>query len=200
MTQINKQIFLNTLTCPTLGWHTSHNTIQSTPTLYDQFLSNQGIEIHNRAHNLFPDGILVDESNFSKAVHQTKELINDKSTSVIFEASFSIDSFNTRADILQRTSTGWHLYEVKTSLNPNDKYIDDMAYTAMVLRRAGVSIDKCTLILISPDYRLGMGDDKLFVQYDMTEDVLYRVSRYAKKWDKIKSIHQQDTPPDPEYI
>jgi len=198
MTKINKDIFLNTLTCPTYGWQSSHNALQDEPSLYDQFLAEQGKDVHHRSHSLFPDGVLVDKKNFSKAVDQTQKLITDETTSEIFEASFSIDSYNTRADILKRNGKFWSLYEVKSSVNPHNEYLDDMAYTVMVLTRAGVKIVKFTLILIDPEYRLGMSDDKLFKQYDKTREVLARASAYENSWEEIKSIHQNDTPPDPE--
>lgn len=200
MTHINKNTFINTLICPTLGWHISHDKTTSTTSLFEKFMAEEGIEIHNRAHNLFPNGILIDESNFSKAVDQTTQLIQDKSTSVIFEASFSIDSYNTKADILQRTDKGWDLYEVKSSVKPHKEYIDDMAYTCMVVKKAGLSIEKCTLILISKDYRLGMTDDKLFEEYDTTSEVFSRVKEYNKLWDTINSIHKLRNVPDPELI
>ena len=163
-------------------------------------MAEEGIEIHDRAHNLFPNGILIEESNFKRAVEQTAQLIKDKSTSVIFEASFSIDSYNTKADILQRTEKGWHLYEVKSSVNQHDEYIDDMAYTCMVVKKAGLSIDKCYLILISPDYRLGMSDDELFLEYDYSDEVFSRAKEYNKLWDTINSIHKLKNVPTPELI
>ena len=111
MKNMSKSIFLNAVACPTLGWLLrSEQYIEGlsdkSPTLAEQFRIEQGIEVENRARQLFPNGILVEEKQMQLATEETRALMSDPDTSVIFNGAFLSDGFSTRADVLQRTSYG----------------------------------------------------------------------------------------------
>jgi hypothetical protein len=58
--------------------------------------------------------------------------MRNQKESTLFEAAFRIDNFTTRVDILMRKDDGrWHMIKVKSRINDKQKFIDDMAYTAM---------------------------------------------------------------------
>jgi len=141
---INKQTFLATLTCPTYGWLLRQNQIPEDISLSAQLRIDQGLEIHQRARCIFPQGIYIDERNIETAAERTAQLINSN-TPVIYEASFIVDNFRTKADILKREKSGWHLFEIKSSLNTTQDLIDDITYTSMVVRRAGLNVVKYSL-------------------------------------------------------
>jgi len=87
MKNMSKSILLNALACPTLGWLLRSGQYieefsDESLTLADRFRIEQGIEIENRARQLFPNGILVDLEAISettttirssKEVHQSSE-------------------------------------------------------------------------------------------------------------------------------
>ena len=102
--------------------------------------------------------------------------------------------------ILRREGDGWHLIEVKSNVNGDDTLVDDLTYTAMVLRRSGVNLVRCSLMLISRDYRFGMTDDALFVQIDHTDDVRRRVNEFEKRWESVFSTINLPQPPEPKLI
>jgi hypothetical protein len=158
----------------------------------------EGIEIHERARALFKDG------QFSGEAVKTAKLIADSSVPIIFEAAFEHDGYAARADMLSREPQGFKLVEVKSSLHNNDRvdsdHIDDMAYTAMVLRAAGVRILKAELILLSRDFRLGMNDAALFVASDHTDAVLARADEFLEQWPTIQASILNDASPKPELI
>jgi len=81
-----------------------------------------------------------------------------------------------------------HLIEVKSSLNIDQRYIDETAYTAMIIIDAGLDIKKCSLMLLDENYRLGMNDDKLFIKYDITYEVFNKVKSFELEWDHIIEI------------
>jgi hypothetical protein len=88
MQNITKKIFLNTLTCPRMGWLIRQRTITHTPlTVGEQFLIEQGIEIGKRARELYPDGLLINEKNPLSAARKTQYLMNDAGVSTIFEGT-----------------------------------------------------------------------------------------------------------------
>jgi len=203
MNNITKNIFLNTGVCPTLGWLLrSEEEIRQLSiealTLGEQFRIKQGLDIHIRARQLFPDGTLVERKNLDKAIEETEELMNTPSVSTILEATFLVDDYVTKADILKRKDDGWHLFEVKSSVNEKPEYIDDMAYTTTVFHKAGYKVSAASLLLISKAYRLGMKDEDLFIEIDHTDEVLARSTEFlALLFDYVKSVTSAPTKPTP---
>ena len=200
MRNVSKEVFLNALICPTLGWLMRAGKIIKTPTLAEQFRMDQGKEIGARARKLYPDGRLVEYTDTVSAAEQTVSLMNDPDISIILEATFVIDGFAAKADILKRKGDGWHMLEVKSSVNDKDEFIDDMAYTTMVSDRSGFNVSNVSLMLISKDYRLDMEAQKLFVEIDHTEDVKNRIDEFEPFWKKIEEITSQNEKPEPKLI
>jgi len=99
------------------------------------------------------------------AAEITAALLAETGTQVLFEATAKSGPFIAKADILQRHGSGWHVLEVKSSFADTGKLkdlLDDIAYTVMVFRRAGVLISKASLLLLSRSFRFGDGPDRLF--------------------------------------
>jgi len=182
---INKSTFLDGLVCQTLAWH-NHRGQSEPPTVADLLRIKEGQEIGRRAHSLFPDGILVSDRNIKSAVQRTQELIEDPDVNVIFEAAFIADGFVARADILKREGSGWHLLEVKASLNDKPELVEDLAYTAMVLTKAVIRLKQASLVLMSKDYRLGMSDEDLFILIEKTDEVNVHIAEYSKTCQQVK--------------
>jgi len=197
MRNVSKAIFLNALVCPTLAWLMRNEEICRVPTLGERFHMEQGIEIGRRARELYPNGFLMDDMDTVSASKKTKSLMNDPNVSIIFEGAFLIDSFAAKADILKRKRDGWHMIEVKSSMNDKEEFIDDMAYTAMVIDRCGFNISNVSLLLISKDFRLGMRTENLFVGIDHTDEVLDRVEAFKPFWEQIEEISRKPVKPEP---
>lgn len=79
---ITKNIFLNTFTCPTLGWEVAHNFSTETLSLHGQFIIKEGIEVCKRARSLYSEGVQVSCNNES-AAKTTAKLLKDHNCSVI---------------------------------------------------------------------------------------------------------------------
>lgn len=155
----------------------------------------EGLRVHAMARELYPSGVIISASDTGSAAHKTRGLMDEPNTSVIFEGTFLADDFATKADILIRREDGWHLIEVKSSVNEKPEFIDDMAYTAMVMDRFGTSIGKISLLLVSKDYRLGMPTQSFFVELDQTENVLQQVELFKPQWDMIEQITRHPNEP-----
>ncbi|MSQ16740.1 MAG: DUF2779 domain-containing protein [Dehalococcoidia bacterium] len=202
---ISKNLFLNALVCPTLGWRLRADDLpdgvaSKSPTLADQFRMEQGVEIGRRARQLFPDGVLISTPNLSRAAAETAKLVRAVGPPVLFEATFVVDGYAAKADVLRRIGDSWHLIEVKSNVNLKQELIDDVAYTLMVLSRAGLTVSKASLLLISKDFRLGMEDAKLFAEYNCTQDALVRSSEFQSCWDTIRDGTSAAGMPEPTLI
>ena len=199
MHNVSKEIFLNTLTCPTLGWllRMRREEVYRKPTLGERFRMEQGIEIGKRARELNHNGVLIIDKNIALASEKTNSVMDDINIPTLFEGTFLIDGFIAKVDILKRNKNGWHMIEVKSSINDKEEFIDDMAYTAMVTDRCGFDISMVSLLLISKDFRLGMKNENLFVEIDHTDDVLNRVEEFKTFWEQIEKITRKSVKPEP---
>lgn len=202
MHNVSKIIFLNTLVCPTLGWliRMRREEVLREPTLGEKFRMEQGMEIHRRARELYSDGFLIDDMDMRSASKDTKSLMNDPIVSTIFEGTFFVDGFVARADILSRKGKSWHLIEVKSSVNDKEEFIDDMAYTVMVINRCGFNISNVSLLLISKDFQLGMENEKLFLEIDHTDEVVVRVEQFKPFWQQIEEMTRELVKPEPQLL
>jgi CRISPR/Cas system-associated exonuclease Cas4 (RecB family) len=197
---VSKQIFLNALSCPALGWVSRCERNFGAPlTPGERFRMEQGMEVGRRARSLYPGGRLT-SLNMALALEETRKALLDETVPVIYEGAFLIDGFAARADVLERTGDGWHLVEVKSSVNDREEFIDDMAYTAMVTSKCGLNICRVSLLLVSRDYRLGMPDERLFVEIDHTDEVRQRVEELEPVWQKIEEITRAPERPVPRLI
>ncbi len=185
------------MTCPTLGWLTKNQPPTEPESISAKLRMEEGIEIHERARTVFPEGHFIKDDNVT-AAEKTQEILKDESIPVIFEATFLANGFIAKADILIRQSSGWHILEVKSGVNDKKEYLDDLAYTAMVAGNAGLEISECSLMLLSRDYRLGMENDKLFTEINHTEEVLLQAKEFTNHCDVIRQIISQDSKPDVE--
>jgi len=170
--------------------------VSETPTLGEKFRMEQGLEIGRRARKLYPEGVLINDPDVASASEMTKSLIGDSGVSEIFEGAFLVNNSAAKADVLKRKNDdSWHMIEVKSSVNDKAKFIDDMAYTTMVILGSGLDISSVSLMLVSKDFRLGMKNKDLFVKIDHTDEVLERVGLFKPLWAPVEKITRQSEKP-----
>ena len=148
------------------------------------------------ARKLFPKGVLV-----------TKKLKKDKAKQVLtlkpkyllfFKHHFSQMLFLLNAIFLEydETNQNWNLLEVKASNavsedGPEEKdHVTDLAFQAIILRRAKLPIGKYFLIHINKEY-IRWGDidvASLFVREDISSDVIARMEALEPKMEAAKRI------------
>lgn len=194
MRNINKAIFINTLFCPTLGWLVRNQQNERfKATVAEQFRMDEGKYVHKKARHLYPNGIYIDAQKIVDAVSITKKYMEDQDVLCIYEATFNSNNYVAKPDIMLRDNDSWHIFEIKSALKEKPEYIEDMAYTIMVMKKSGVKVSKVSLLLISRDFRLGMPYEKLFNEINQTEAVLDRVLKfdeYCEEADRITSSTQ----------
>ena len=202
MRYITKKIFLNTLICPRLGWllrNTDDNLVDEND-VGAQFRKEQGIEVGKKARYLFPEGVQIIETNIDYAVKRTEEVIRDENIPVLFEAAFKHGKYVARADILIRENNEWNLIEVKSASKDKSDLIDDLAYTLMITRLAGLNVTKASLYLVSKEYRYGMPVDQLFLEIDHTRDADIRINDFNKYIEPVERFTNHEAVPDEQLI
>ena len=169
---------------------------------FEKHLMEQGNEVESYARNLFPGGIEV-VSTGEDACHETTRLMVSK-VSTIFQATFIVDGFIARNDMLVHdpNTDHWDLYEVKATNSVKENtserdHIDDLAFQFSVLKRAGVSVGKCFLVHMNKEYvRHGDLDiHTLFIIEDETEKVLAKLPEMEKNMELARDYLTQEKEP-----
>lgn len=193
---VTKHDFLTALGCKTRAWYGMRES-GGAPTPADLLRMREGQDVQRRAQSVHPNGV------FAGSIEKSKRLILDRAVEVIFEAAFSVDGYSARADWIRRVKGGWNIGEIKSSLfnedGPKDEHLEDLAYTVMVARRAGLPVKGCELVLMNRDWRLGMPDPDLFVITDHTLDVLPIADEFNLLWDQIAPLLLRRSRPSPHW-
>ena len=187
--------FLAATECLTKGWHQARD--ESPPDAEAVFAMEQSREVKRLARKLFPGGTLVNNGN---RFQDTRQLVADSSTKTVFDGTVRSDILTAKADILNRDGDGWNVIQVKSSFSDSrklDDYVDGLAYSTIVLRRAGIAVKRSSLLLLSRAYRHGDPVDKLFTLIDKSEDVEKRVQTLEDEIDTAAAAVRAEEPPQP---
>ena len=142
-------------------------------TEFEQSIIDTGIEVEGAARALFPSGTLIAGSH-SEAQQKTAELLTAKD-GTLFQPVFEKGGLLAAIDVLQfdHTEAQCSIYEIKSSTQPEDEHLYDLAYQVVLLRKAGRSVTRACLIHLNPNYtRQGELDlNHLFAIVDMTSQV-----------------------------
>jgi hypothetical protein len=191
-TYLSKSLFIRGLQC-----HKSLYLHKYQPELKDKVSAEQeakfqtGINVGIYAQELFPDGVEIiwDDDSLSNQIKQTKTEI-ENGTKIIYEAAFSYDNVFVKVDILRKTETGWEIYEVKGSTALKDVYYDDIAIQYYVLKGAGLTVSKASLVHINNQYvrKNEIEVDKLFTIQDLSNDVIEKQKSIKNEVDKMREM------------
>lgn len=186
MTDITKAAFLAGITCPTQGWYQLR--LGGGPLDWQarwQFF--QGQEVHRLAAEWVGGGEQLQRAGTEHAVEATATALAQGRHDRFLEATFASGGCVARADIVERQDGGWRIIEVKSGKapepgkDPSDEYLDDLAYTVMVARGAGLPVRSARLLLLDREYRAGAPEATLFAPVDVTADVFVRADAMAER-------------------
>lgn len=172
--QLSKSQYCSAVQCPKMLWLKKNQ-----PDLLDDSGTNQavlsaGIEVGKLTRGIFGEYTNVTfNSNQGELLRDTARLIDDN-TPVITEATFSWNGLICRVDILKNLGHRIvEIYEVKSSTDIKDIYVDDLSFQRYILTELGYRVTKACVVYINNKYvRQGQIDlEQLFVIRDMTEEV-----------------------------
>jgi hypothetical protein len=109
------------------------------------------------------------QDGLDAAIARTKELVLQRVTEPVFEATLSVAGVLIRADVLQREGPHWHLIEVKASTQIKEEHAFDCAIQSWVLSQAGLNIARISLAHVDSQFTYpGNGDYRgLLIENDM---------------------------------
>jgi hypothetical protein len=174
---LSKSQFTRGLQCHKSLWLLKNRReLQQKPDASLQARFDAGTEVGILAQQLFPGGTGLEyESGISQNITRTKELLAS-GTQTIYEATFRHDNVLAMVDILRKGKNGWEMYEVKSSTETKDIFINDTAIQYYVARGSGLDVSRVFLVHLNNRYtRIGELDlQKLFAVDDVTELTLSR--------------------------
>ena len=120
--------------------------------------------------------------NLNDMIEETKELLK-KDKCVICEASFDYNGNFCSVDILKKNNNNYEIYEVKSSTEISDIYLDDISYQFYVLSSLGLNIKSANIVYINNKYvrHKELELYKLFNIEDVTDIALGKQEEVKKK-------------------
>ena len=170
----------------------------------------QGNDIHDVARYLFGSHINIEyRENLSQMIEDTINTIDSYKDVIITEASFSYKNNFCSVDILKKNNNTYEMYEVKSSTELKDIYVNDASYQYYVLTKLGLKVTKVCLVHINSNYvRIGDLDlDELFIKQDITKEVkdlqetveknIKEINEYVEEKEKVEEISENCFKPYP---
>src|SRR2546425_1248957 len=154
--RLSKSRYLSGLQCHKQLWWRVHEpeAPELTPTPGQQNLFSQGQDVGERARGHIPGGELIDVPfyQYENKVTATREALK-RDLPAIYEAWFLADETYVGVDILERTSRGHTVIEVKASNSRKPEHLPDAAVQVHVLRRAGLQVERAEVMHLNPECR-----------------------------------------------
>jgi len=168
--RLSKSRYLSGLQCHKQLWWRVHEpeAPELSPTPGQQNLFAQGREVGERARDHVPGGELIDLPfyQYDNKVTATREALR-RGRPAIYEAWFLADDTYVGVDILERTSRGYTVIEVKASNSRKPEHLPDAAVQVHVLRGAGLQVERAEVMHLNPECRYP-DLSNLFVREDVT--------------------------------
>ena len=167
---LSKSRYCKARQCKKIIWLKKYKPEYAIQKARDIVLEN-GTKVGQLAKGLFGKYENIDfNENLNIMIDQTKKLLKNK-PNIITEASFNYNNNFCSVDILKNDIDGVEIYEVKSSTEISDIYLDDVSYQYYILSNLEFNIKKACIVYINNKY-VKQGNlelNKLFNIEDVTE-------------------------------
>ena len=148
---LSKSRYTQGVTCAKKLWLSCYKSEEAEDMGNNSILDN-GTKVGDLARNLFGDYILINfDTNFKNMLDETEKYLANK-PNIICEASFSYDGNFCSVDILKNDIDGVEIYEVKSSTEISNIYIEDVSYQTWVLKKCGLNVKNSYIVHINNQY------------------------------------------------
>ena len=197
---LSKSTYCQGIQCQKLLWLNKFKPEFKEDIDNDSVLVN-GTRVGELAKSLFGNYIDIEfNEDLSQMIKDTKKVINENKNVIITEASFNYQNNFCSVDILIKKDNNYEIYEVKSSTEIKDIYLDDVSYQYYVLSNLGYNITKTSIIHINSNYiRYGeLNLKQLFTIEDTTNISISKQPEIKKNIDIINKymLHTEEQPKD----
>jgi hypothetical protein len=192
---LSKSLYIRGIQCTKSLWLKKYK--KKVLTLSDksaQAIFDTGDRVGSLACKLFPNGVEIpcEDTTFEEKINLTQKYLKDDITN-IYEATFKFDDILIMVDILHINNDGkYEIYEVKSSTDVKDVYLDDASIQYYVLNGLGYEVSSVNIVYINNKYirEDNLKINKLFCISDVTTKVLEKQSNipsYLKNFETVLS-------------
>lgn len=186
---LSKTKYCRGLQCVKMLWLDENMPEVADLSLVNDSVFETGNEVGDLAMSYFgefEEVLFCDDKD--KMIIDTLEKL-DRGVNVIAEASFNYDGNFCSVDILKKDGDGYSIYEVKSSTEVKDIYIEDASYQYYVLKNLGIDIKSVNIMYLNSKY---VRDDELdlsllFLISDVTMEVKDRLNYVSNNIVKLKN-------------
>ena len=184
---LSKSRYCSGVQCKKILWLEKNKPEEKEEQNNESVLEN-GNKVHEYARKLFGKYTNIEyNSDLNVMISDTQEAL-EENANVITEASFVYNNNFASIDILKKVKNGYEIYEVKSSTEIKDIFIDDISYQYYILNNLNMNIVKCFIVYINNKYikdgEIDLG--KLFIKEEVTNIVLEKLKEVE---DNIKEIN-----------
>lgn len=186
---LSKSKYCNAIQCKKMLW-LDENKSNEKEDISNQSVLENGLDVGMYAKELFGQHFDIEfNKDFNNMIKETTSIIKNNDIAIITEASFCYNDNFCSIDILKKINDKYEIYEVKSSTEIIDIYLDDIAYQYYVLNNLGYQVSKASIVYINNKYvRHGELElDKLFNIEDVT-DIILEKQEVVK--DTISNINE----------
>jgi hypothetical protein len=160
-----------------------------------------GNDVGRAARQVFPNGVLIKSLNISRALQETKQVI-EEGVLTLYEAAFSYDNVLIRIDILSRETVDspWDFYEVKATTysdctkEEKEEYRNDIVIQIWVLKNLGIPLRRISLMHLNSECRYP-NFDNLFAYQDYSQEIDAELSDIESSIQSLRATLSQSEIP-----
>ena len=192
---LSKSKYIKGVQCPKILWLDKNKPNEKEEENSSSL--DTGTKVGILAKDLFGEHIDIEyNDNLNIMILDTNKAL-EKENVIVTEASFNYNNNFCSIDILKKINTDYEVYEVKSSTEVTDIYLDDISYQVYVLNNLGFNITKASIVHLNSNY-IRHGDlelDKLFKIEDVTEEAFNRQSKVEKIINSINNVVSNSNEP-----
>lgn len=174
---LDKYLFEAGQQCHKRLWLDYHEPTAEPPLPSRQAMSEAGATLRTLARTAFPKGVLIAETDITKAAAETKSQL-EAGVPVLFDAAFVADGVEARCDILVAHKDGaFDLFEIKSGTKIKHRYVNDLALQAHVAEKCGHQLRAAFLLHVNLKYVHKEGADYPPMQLLRSNDVTAKVKK-----------------------
>lgn len=171
MAWLTKTHFLAGLQCPKRLWFEIHAPLgERAPPSTAQL---NGRAVDQLLQRLQPGTLIGRAQGLPAAIAETRRLLLEGAPAIFYQAAFRAGTLAVVADVVRTRGAGATLMEVKSATGVKPEHVPDVGFQTLVLRRAGIDVDRMLLAHVNAQFELQRyGDyEGLLIEQDLTGEV-----------------------------
>lgn len=193
---LSKSKYCRAIQCNKMLW-LEKNKPEEKGEMDNQAVLDNGTKVGELAKGIFGNYTNIEyDENLDKMIYDTKEALKE-SSNIITEASFKYKNNFCSIDILKVNGNSVEIYEVKSSTEIKDIYLDDISYQFYILNKLGYKVTKASIVYINNQYiRHGeLNLSEFFNSEDVTDIVQEKQKEIESKIKEINEYMKQEAEP-----